>query len=99
MVQTGASGTQNVESGQQNKSLDEYKKIVLNYCRVPKTAREISEYLGLKSRQYISTKIIKSLIGEGKLEYANKKVLMLKIKNILLLAIEIKNIFKYIKLE
>lgn len=61
------------QSGQQINSLLEYKKMLLNYCITPKTAKEISEFLHIKSRQYISTNIIKPLINEGKLEYTNKK--------------------------
>jgi len=62
------------QSGQQNKSkIDEYKNKILNYCIIPRTSKEISNYLHIKSRQYISTNIIKPLIDEGKLEYMNKK--------------------------
>lgn len=46
--------------------------MVLQYCIVPRNAKEISEYLNIKSRQYISTNIIKPLINDGKLEYTNK---------------------------
>lgn len=60
------------QSGQQTKALKESKDKVLKYCVNPKTAKEISEYLHIKSRQYISTNIIKPLINEGKLEYTNK---------------------------
>ena len=37
-----------------------------------KTIREIMSYLPLNSRQYISSRIVKPLIDEGKLEYTNK---------------------------
>lgn len=60
-------------SGQDIKSIDEYKSILLKYCTKPRTAREIREHLQIKSRQYISTNIIKPLIDEGMLEYTNKK--------------------------
>ena len=46
--------------------------MVLQYCIIPRNAKEISEYLNIKSRQYISTNIIKPLINDGKLEYTNK---------------------------
>ncbi len=58
-------------SGQQ-KSLDDYKRILLKYCTVPRSAKEISEYLQIKSRQYISTYIINPLIEDNKLDYTNK---------------------------
>lgn len=59
------------QSGQQTTIL-EYKNIVLAYCKSPKTAVEIREKLQIKSRQYVSTNIIKPLINEGKLDYINK---------------------------
>jgi len=46
--------------------------MLLKYCYIPRNAREISEHLNIKSRQYISTYIIKPLINEWKLEYTNK---------------------------
>lgn len=48
------------------------KKIVLNFCEILRLVKEISEYINIKSRQYISSKIIKSLIDESKLDYTNK---------------------------
>lgn len=65
------------QSGHQNKqkviNLKEYKVIVLKYCTTAKTAREIRNTLKMKSRQYVSSHIIKPLIEEGKLEYTDKK--------------------------
>lgn len=55
------------QSGQQN-----YQDILLDYCTTPKTAKEISDFLQIKSRQYISSNIIKPLIDKGLLEYTNK---------------------------
>ena len=61
------------KSGQQNKKINKYKQMVLEFCIVPKSSKEISEYLKIKSRPYISSYIIKPLIKEEKLEYTNKK--------------------------
>ena len=52
--------------------LELYNK-VLDFCREPKSAKEIKEYLNIKSRSYISRKIVNPLILKGKLEYENKK--------------------------
>lgn len=60
------------QSGQQKLVISDYRIMVLQYCIVPRNAKEISEYLNIKSRQYISTNIIKPLINDGKLEYTNK---------------------------
>ncbi len=62
-------------SGQQiepQKAVNHYKEIVLDYCKISRTAKEIKEYLNINSRQYISTHIIQPLINEGKLNYTNK---------------------------
>lgn len=66
------------QSGQQTSLIDRYKEQVLDYCYDPKSAKEISEYLQIKSRTYISTYIIKPLINDGKLEYTNKNSIMAK---------------------
>lgn len=47
--------------------------MTLNYCNSPKSAKEIREYLNIKSRNYVNDNIIKPLICEGLLEYTNKK--------------------------
>ena len=86
--QNVASGQQKVSSGQQKiadehhkkiensknqiDNIEEYRRVTLKYCVNPKTAKEISRHLKIKSRQYISSNIIKPLINEGKLEYTNK---------------------------
>ena len=53
--------------------MDNYKEIVLEFCVNNRNLAEIKDLLKIKSRQYISTNIIKPLINEGKLEYTNKK--------------------------
>lgn len=65
-------------SGQQNKNknlnliTNDYQNMILGFCKEPKTAVEIKKYLKIKSRQYVSFKIIKPLINAGSLEYTNK---------------------------
>ena len=61
------------QTGQQNSDLKKYKLMILEFCTKPRTAKEISNYIKIKSRQYISSNFIKPLIDEGKLEYTNKK--------------------------
>ena len=61
------------QTGQQNSDLKKYKLMILEFCTKPRTAKEISNYIKIKSRQYISSNFIKPLIDEGKLEYNNKK--------------------------
>jgi len=60
------------QQGGQQATIEYHKNKVLEYCYEAKTAKEISEYLNINSRQYISTNIIKPLINEGKLNYTNK---------------------------
>jgi predicted HTH transcriptional regulator len=63
-------------SGQVNVKVSEqvlnYRKLVLEFCKLPKTSKEIRKYLNIKSRNYVSTNIIKPLINEEKLDYTNK---------------------------
>ena len=47
---------------------------VLVFCKEPKTAKEIRNYLGISSKRYVAYKILKPLIGLNKLEYTNKKI-------------------------
>lgn len=61
------------QSGQQNNKYIVLSDKILEFCKTPKTAKEIKDYLNLKSRQYISSNLIKPLITQGKLEYTNKK--------------------------
>ena len=55
-----------------NNSVLEYQIKLLNYCVIPKSTREIAKYLNIKSRRYLSMKIIKPLIEAEKLDYVNK---------------------------
>lgn len=56
-----------------NNQLDKYRKEVLEYCKEPKTLKEIREYLNLKSRNYVNDNIIKPLLDSGNLDYTNKE--------------------------
>lgn len=60
------------QSGQQINSILNNRELILKYCVIPKTTKEICEYLNIKSRQYISANIINPLIKEGRLDYTNK---------------------------
>ena len=55
-----------------NLTTNDYQNMILEFCKEPKTAVEIKKYLKIKSRQYVSSKIIKPLINAGSLEYTNK---------------------------
>ena len=74
------SGTQSdTQSGTQiyNKS-NSQKEInikILNFCIEPKTAKEIREFIGIKSKSYVALNIIKPLIDNRKLDYTNKKII------------------------
>lgn len=46
--------------------------MILRYCTEPKSAKEIREYLNLKSRNYVNNEIIKPLIENNLLDYTNK---------------------------
>lgn len=58
-------------SGQVNQ-IEKYKKLVLEFCKSPKTTNEIKRYLGIKSRNYIRENVIKPLIENNLLDYTNK---------------------------
>lgn len=58
-------------SGQVNQ-VEKYKKLVLEFCKSPKTTSEIKRYLGIKSRNYIRENVIKPLIESKLLDYTNK---------------------------
>lgn len=49
-------------SGQVGSQVTEYQKLVLDYCLVPKSTKEIKDYLRITSRSYVGEKIIKPLI-------------------------------------
>ena len=55
----------------QNKKIQKYSAQVLEYCTEPKTRKEITAYLGLKSINYVAKKIINPLIENKKLKYTN----------------------------
>ena len=59
-------------SGQVGGQVIEQQKLILEYCIVPRSTKEIMTHLGLNSRRYIREKIIKPLIDVGKLDYTNK---------------------------
>lgn len=65
-----------VSGGQQSDTqiIVEYEILnkVLNYCKTPKTAKEIRDYLNISSKRYVAYKIIRPLINDNKLEYTNK---------------------------
>ena len=46
---------------------------VLEFCKEPKTVKEIRNYLGISSKRYVAYKILKPLVDCSKLEYTNKK--------------------------
>ena len=48
------------------------RKMTIDYCKIPKTAKQIREYLNIKSRNYVRDNIINPLIMSDKLEYTNK---------------------------
>ena len=50
----------------------------MDFCLEPKSMKEIMNMLNIKSRQYISSNIIKKLIVENKLEYTNKNSITAK---------------------
>ena len=52
--------------------LELYNK-VLDFCKEPKSAKEIRNYLGISSKRYVAYKILKPLVDCNKLEYTNKK--------------------------
>ena len=60
-----------MQSGQVNQ-IEKYKKLVLEFCKSPKTTNEIKKYLGIKSRNYIRENVIKPLLESKLLGYTNK---------------------------
>lgn len=70
------SAVENSQTGAQSMAhitIDELKAKVLNYCEIPKSSKEIREYVGLSSKTYVADSIIKPLLKAGMLEYTNKK--------------------------
>ena len=64
-AQTGAQIAANI-------IIDNLKEKVLNYCEIPRSSKEIREYIGLSSKTYAADSIIKPLLKAGMLEYTNK---------------------------
>ena len=62
------------ESDTQSDTQSEVFNNVLAFCKEPKTAKEIRNYLGISSKRYVAYKILKPLIDLNKLEYTNKKI-------------------------
>ena len=62
------------ESDTQSDTESEVFNNVLAFCKEPKTAKEIRNYLGISSKRYVAYKILKPLIDLNKLEYTNKKI-------------------------
>ena len=52
---------------------NKYEEKVLEFCKEPKTSKEIREHLNLSSKWYVTNSILTPLIENGKLEYTNKK--------------------------
>ena len=68
--------SENSQTGAQNMehiTIDKLKAKVLNYCEIPKSSKEIREYVGLSSKTYVADSIIKPLLKAGMLEYKNKR--------------------------
>ena len=73
-AQTGAqAGAQIDVQNIEHITIDELKAKVLNYCEIPKSSKEIREYVGLSSKTYVADSIIKPLLKAGMLEYTNKR--------------------------
>lgn len=60
-------------SEQVGEQVQNYRRMVLNLCKTPKSAREIRTYLEIKSRNYVNNNIIKPLIENELLNYTNKE--------------------------
>lgn len=56
------------QAGTQASAQDERYKKILDFCRIPKSRREIQEFLGIKSVKYVRTKILKDLVESGSLK-------------------------------
>lgn len=69
-TQTGTqTGTQiEKEKTTSNELIDQ----ILNYCSIPRTAKEIREHIGKTSKSYVATSIIRPLVEQGMLDYTNK---------------------------
>ena len=72
-VENSQTGAQTGAQSMAHITIDELKAKVLNYCEIPKSSKEIREYVGLSSKTYVADSIIKPLLKAGMLEYTNKK--------------------------
>lgn len=69
MVQT------TTESGQQSgvqSGAQKYRERILEFCIEARSAKQIKEYLGIKSKRYVAEEIIKPLLLSSELDYINK---------------------------
>lgn len=60
------------QSGSQISISQETVKKVLDFCIIPKTSKEIRNYLGIVSKSYVNTNILRPLIDAGYLDFTNK---------------------------
>ena len=60
-------------SEQVSEQVLKYRELVTDFCITPKTAKEIREYLKIKSRNYVSDNIIKPLIKAKMIDYTNSE--------------------------
>lgn len=72
------SGAQKLSSGAEKRNSSaqkhKYKECLIEFCKTPRTAKEISRHLGFKSKNYVREKIIKPLLQTDILEFTNKEV-------------------------
>ena len=61
-----------VQTGIEN-TIDNAKQKVLDYCEIPRSSKEIRNYIGLSSKTYVAERVIKPLLKLGLIEYTNKK--------------------------
>ncbi len=71
------SGTQTdtqsgIQSDTQSNRFHTIQKKILEYCIEPRTSKEIRDYIGISSKSYVATNILKPMIDSKKLEYTNK---------------------------
>ena len=66
-----SSGAERSNSGAEK---HKYRECLIEFCKTPRTAKEISRHLGFKSKNYVREKIIKPLLQTDILEFTNKEV-------------------------
>ncbi len=73
-----SSGAERSNSGAQKRNSGaekhKYRECLIEFCKTPRTAKEISRHLGFKSKNYVREKIIKPLLQTDILEFTNKEV-------------------------